>query len=223
MNKRIIALALTLAMLFTLFTVPVSAATKKPVSKGLGIIGNIQITGTRINYPIVVATDNKYYLNRNTKTKKDSSGSIFMDYRNRDLSRQRNIILYGHNMKAGKMFASLHYFEVQDFFNQFTKINLELFNHKYEYEIVLAAQFNVNTFNHTSTQFKEDAEFKAYLEKAIAHAKYVRTGFVPTGKEDILTLSTCVSHRIRKYYNYRWVVMAKRIKDNGVINPVFVY
>lgn len=225
MKKRLIAittLALAIATIFTLFTVPVSAATVKPVSKGLGVIGSIQIAGTKINYPIVVATDNKYYLNRSPKAKKDSNGSIFMDFRNRDPNRRRNIILYGHNMRSGKMFATLHYFEKQTFFDKYTKINLELFNHKYEYEIVLGAQFNVKEFNHTTTLFKDDAEFKAYLDKAVSKAKYIRTGFVPTGKEDILTLSTCVSRRIRNYNNYRWVVMAKRVKDNGSLNPVTI-
>lgn len=71
------------------------------------IVGWITMDDTQINYPIVQAKDNDYYLFRNYKGEDMRAGSIFMDYRNDVKSQNRNTILYGHRMKDGSMFGSL--------------------------------------------------------------------------------------------------------------------
>lgn len=71
------------------------------------IVGWITMDDTQINYPIVQAKDNDYYLFRNYKGEDMRAGSIFMDHRNDVKSQNRNTILYGHRMKDGSMFGSL--------------------------------------------------------------------------------------------------------------------
>lgn len=226
MNKRFIAIVLTVLMLVTLFALPVGAATKKAtpkpvVNNGLGKIGMINIAGTKIiKLPIVVAKDNKWYLDKGATGKRDVNGAIFMDYRNRDLSRRRNIILYGHNMRSGKMFATLHYFRKKATFDKYSAMTIELFNRKYDYEIIIAGQFNIKEFNHTRTQFASNAEFKSFLDTAVSKATFVKTGYSPKGDEEIITLSTCVSHSIKNYKDYKWVVIARRVKDNGLVSAI---
>src|SRR5699024_6233805 len=63
------------------------------------IIGWITINDTKINYPILQAEDNDYYLDRNYKHEDSPAGSIFMDYRNDVEQDNRNTIVYGHRMK----------------------------------------------------------------------------------------------------------------------------
>ena len=64
-------------------------------------IGWIRIDGTDIDYPIVQAADNSYYLHHNFNQESAICGAIFMDYRNDiDLNRE-HLILYGHQMKDG--------------------------------------------------------------------------------------------------------------------------
>ena len=63
-----------------------------------------------INYPVVQAEDNEYYLDHTFKKEVSKRGTIYADYRNKfdngELS--ANTILYGHNMWNGDtMFAKL--------------------------------------------------------------------------------------------------------------------
>ena len=53
------------------------------------------------------ATDNNYYLTHNLKKEYNGSGWVFMDYRNDLDGKDKNIIIYGHNMRDGSMFGSL--------------------------------------------------------------------------------------------------------------------
>ncbi len=79
------------------------------------IIGWIRIDGTSIDYPVLQATDNEYYLARNYLNEFATAGSIFLDYRN-DFEADDFLIIYGHRMSYGKMFSDIvkfadaHYF-----------------------------------------------------------------------------------------------------------------
>jgi len=72
------------------------------------VVGWIVVPGTDISYPIVQGTDNDHYLRRTFAGEQNSSGTIFMDYRNSADFSDRQTILYGHNMRDGSMFAPLH-------------------------------------------------------------------------------------------------------------------
>lgn len=69
------------------------------------IIAWIKIDGTNINYPIMKTTDNDYYLSKNFYKENDISGSLFLDYRSNFTD--KNIVVYGHNIKRGTMFSDL--------------------------------------------------------------------------------------------------------------------
>ena len=67
-----------------------------------------------INYPVVQAKDNEYYLNHTFEKQGNASGCIFMDCgQKQDLS-SYNTFLYGHNMKDFSMFGSLKRFLYDD-------------------------------------------------------------------------------------------------------------
>lgn len=71
------------------------------------ITGWIRLDDTPIDYPILQARDNNYYLDKNYKKQSTRAGSIFMDFRNNVELGSRNTILYGHDMKDGSMFGNL--------------------------------------------------------------------------------------------------------------------
>ena len=71
-------------------------------------VGWITIEGTMINYPITRGSDNEIYLTTTFCGQINPSGSIFMDYRCGQGFDGPICILYGHNMKDGSMFTSLH-------------------------------------------------------------------------------------------------------------------
>ncbi len=70
------------------------------------IIGWIRIDGTSINYPLLQAENNEYYLARNYLDEFATAGSIFLDYRN-DFEMDDFLIIYGHRMSYGKMFSDI--------------------------------------------------------------------------------------------------------------------
>lgn len=78
------------------------------------IVAWIKIEAAGIDYPVVQGEDNEHYLHYTFLGEANIAGSIFLDYRNKaDLSDDK-IILYGHNMRDGSMFAALKNLEVEE-------------------------------------------------------------------------------------------------------------
>lgn len=67
--------------------------------------GYIKIDGTQISYPVMYSEQPHKYLRRNFYGKPSIYGSIYLD--NASYLSGTNMVLYGHNMKSGKMFGEL--------------------------------------------------------------------------------------------------------------------
>lgn len=72
------------------------------------IVGWIYQEDSPISYPVLKAKDNDTYLHMTAGKTHNYSGSIFMDCRNSDKLTDLCTIIYGHHMRDGSMFASLH-------------------------------------------------------------------------------------------------------------------
>ena len=71
------------------------------------MVGWIKIDGTTIDYPIMKTTNNEYYLKKDIYNNYEQCGSIFLDYKNSPNFTDKNIVIYGHHIKKGIMFADL--------------------------------------------------------------------------------------------------------------------
>ena len=93
----------------------------------------IQVTGTAINYPLMTASNNNYYLNHDFKGESSIGGSIY--YNANDVPYNgSNTVIYGHSMRDGSMFNNLHFFQKDTkIFNDSTLI-IETKNGKTEYK-----------------------------------------------------------------------------------------
>lgn len=69
------------------------------------VIGFIEIPGTSVSYPVMKSEEPDYYIRCGFDGKYSVYGSIYMD--NASYAQGTNIVLYGHNMKSGKMFGTL--------------------------------------------------------------------------------------------------------------------
>ena len=67
----------------------------------------IKVNNTNIEYPVVKGSNNSFYLNHSFDKSNNSAGWIFADYRNKFDNTDKNIVIYGHNMKDNSMFGSL--------------------------------------------------------------------------------------------------------------------
>ncbi|MCM1370335.1 MAG: class B sortase [Clostridium sp.] len=173
-------------------------------------IGWLQVKNTKINYPVVQADNNDYYLNHAFDKTKNGAGWVFVDYRNNMDTISKNTIIYAHNIKKNNlMFGSLKNV-LDDNWNSNSdnlKINFNIKGTTYYWQI-----FSIYTIDVTSdylvTDFKNNSSFKQYIEKIVKRS--IKDFNVKIGEEDkILTLSTCYND-----LNYRLVVHAKMIGEN---------
>ena len=87
-------------------------------------IGWLSIDGTNINYPVMsTPSDPQKYLRRNFHGKYSQSGVPFLD--GRCSLQSTNLIIYGHNMKNGTMFAGLKKYVDREFFNAHRTVKFE--------------------------------------------------------------------------------------------------
>ena len=75
----------------------------------------------KISYPILQGEDNYYYLDKTINGKKNSLGSIFMDYRNISFD-DKNVVIFGHNAANGTMFGLLNKIFQKDYFTNNERI-----------------------------------------------------------------------------------------------------
>lgn len=167
------------------------------------IIGWIYIDDTVISYPLLKADNNDKYLDLTYNNKKSSFGSIFVDCNASDDFSDRNTFIYGHNMNNGSMFGTLKWYKRTDY----------LTSHPYVYIITNGTTFKYKIFS-AYTTLTTDSTYTSYFENDSAFVSYIRERFklsTPaaqtfdvTGKEKIITLSTCTS----RVDNERFVVQA---------------
>lgn len=152
--------------------------------------GWIEIKDTNISYPVVQGKDNDYYLTHDFKGGRSRTGSIFMDFRNQiGEAQDKNIVLYGHRMKDGTMFAGLRAYLERDFFDEHRVFRFETLYEEYEVE-VFAVYRTTTSFNYIRTSFANDREFLNFVDEINERSIYKMDADV--GANDvILTLSTC--------------------------------
>ena len=68
------------------------------LKKNSDTVGWIKVDGTKVNYPVVQAEDNDYYLSHAFNKRSNAGGWIFADYRVDFKNFGKNTIIYGHNM-----------------------------------------------------------------------------------------------------------------------------
>lgn len=165
------------------------------------VVGWIYGANTGINYPIVQTAEEggEYYLYRDIDGSSNKNGTIFLDWRcNSDFTTQNNL-LYGHNMKSGRMFATITKYKDQSFYDA----------HPYLYLYTPNQLYRVNLFAGMVTPHDSDVyayELSSdYIKQCISSSTFTSTTGTPTG--NILTLSTCDY----VYDNARYVVMGEMV------------
>ncbi|MBQ6720030.1 MAG: class B sortase [Oscillospiraceae bacterium] len=153
------------------------------------ILGWIHIPSSKIDYPLLQGEDNEYYLKRTWKGHRNPVGSIFLECRNNPDFTDWHTIIYGHNMSDGSMFATLHRYKKQDYWEKHPYIYIVTDAGVLRYEVfsTYTAKVDSKTYGLSFRQMETREEFLAMtLEKS-----QIDTGIVPAVTDQILTLSTC--------------------------------
>lgn len=169
--------------------IPVCADFQKLKQEYPDIVGWVYCEGLKIDYPVVQGNDNEFYLDHLPDGTPNKAGSVFMDYESDFHSPLSNVLVYGHHMKDGSMFAGLEQYEDQDFYEQ----------HSFWYYLTEEACYRVEIIRAFRTtaesplyqlQFGSLEEKTAYLEKNQVNSS-IESCYAIDVQNRLITFSTC--------------------------------
>ncbi|MBQ9106381.1 MAG: competence/damage-inducible protein A [Clostridia bacterium] len=180
-------------------------------------VGWIKVSNTKVDNVVVKGENNDYYLKHTFYKKYNDHGTVFMDYRcNFDLyNRSQNLVIYGHHMNDGSMFASLKNLRS---LKNFKKSNLVYFNNLYSndtYEIFAVIITNDDSadddgyrFEYNKVYFSSDADFNDHIARLKERSIY-ETGIEVTPDDELITLVTC----IYDFNEARLVMVGRKLRE----------
>lgn len=169
-------------------------------------VGWLKVENTNIEFPIVKTNNNSYYLTHNFDKKYNVAGWAFADYKNKFDGTDKNIVIYGHNMRDNSMFGSLKDVIKEEWYSneENYKITFITENEYQTYQVFSVYQIEKEDY-YIETEFKNN-EFSEFIDTITKRSK--KDFGITVSKEDtILTLSTCANNN-----KYRVVLHSVRIK-----------
>lgn len=177
------------------------------------LAGWIMIEDTNINYPVMYTPYEKdFYLKKNFEKEYSSHGVPYIAEHCSPSEPSDNLIIYGHHMNDGSMFADLIKYESKKFYEGHKRIRFDTLTETGEYEIICA--FKTTVYDEKGFPFYEFAradtekEFQAYVDSCKSLALY-DIGVSAAYGDKLITLSTCEYSQ----KNGRMVVVAKRVVE----------
>ena len=170
----------------------------------------IYIPGTNVDYPIVQHPDEKsYYLDHNYDHSEGYPGCIYVQNVNSKDWSDPNTVIYGHNMRDGSMFHTLHNFEDGAFFdeNQFVFIYTPEGNKVYE--IFASYPFNDDDLM-VCYDYSTPELIQAYFDEIWTHrdmTAHFRDSVKLSSKNKIITMSTCIGGQPEMRYLVQAVLL----------------
>jgi len=161
----------------------------------------------------VVQRDNTFYLNHDFEGKESKAGALFLDEANEIWPQDQHLIIYGHNMKNGTMFARLSRFHSIEYAKNNPILYFDTVYEKGTYAVLAAMQmpasrmltdsFNLRTF------FFGDVSFNAFMYGVHQNALYV-TNIGADSDDQLLSLVTCSYDEDDE----RMILITRRLREN---------
>lgn len=155
----------------------------------------IRIPGTSIDYPVLQSqTDDLFYLTHNIDREASDEGAIFTQktYNDTDFE-DPHTVLYGHNMRSGRMFRDLHEYADRAFFDANREVIIYLPGEIRTYRIFAAYLYDDRHLLH-SFDFEDQKVYQEYLNSIFSMRDMntcIDTEMEVASEDKIITLSTC--------------------------------
>ncbi len=182
-------------------------------SQNNDMAGWISIDGTNINYPVMYTPDNPdFYLRRSFEKEYSTYGVPYIAEDCNPTLSSDNVIVYGHHMKNGTMFAELMNYTDKKFYEKHRMIHFDTLTETADYEVV--AVFKTTVYTDTGFKYylfvnaETEEDFNAYVNTCRTLSLY-DTGMTAEYGDKLLTLSTCEYSKT----NGRFVVVAKKVTE----------
>ena len=175
------------------------------------IIGWLRIEG--LVDEAVVQRDNEYYLNRDYKGYHNENGAIFLDEAIHLRTRPYTLMLYGHNMKTGRMFGGLRNYENLTYYRNNPFVTFDTVYEDGQYVIFAVCTIStdvkhwryVNWAQMTSPVVENREKAISSLFRFSEYSKAIDV----QADDQILLLFTCVDEQAD-----RRVIAARRIRED---------
>ena len=185
------------------------------------IYGWVRIDGTEIDYAHVYTPDDfDKYLHMDLEGNYSYAGAIIMDQRCSLDPESNNIILHGHNMKNGSMFAGIMGYLDKSFWEEHPTVYYANMNEEREYEVI--AVFYDKVYKKTDDVFKfyefTDPQTEEEFNEGIEYFKkkaFYDTGLTAEFGDRLLMLVTCSYH----VDDGRLVVVAREVTEDAAVPP----
>ncbi|MDR1927903.1 MAG: class B sortase [Oscillospiraceae bacterium] len=179
-------------------------------------IGWLSAPGGKIDLPIVKTTNNNYYLHRDFKCNPSRYGNPFLDQNNSVDPLDANLIIYGHHMKDGKIFAHLQDYQQKETVLKHPVISLELKETTLQYKIFAvfrtngyASEDNGYVFQFNTTNFTGKADFDGFIRQ-LKQRTLINTGVDVAYGDRLISLQTCMYD-----YSNEFLVVVGRLVRSG--------
>lgn len=171
-------------------------------------VGWISIEGTNVDYPVMQTPSNPNFYLKHAFDRSYSNYGVPYVQENCDLEQSDNVVIYGHHMNNGSMFADLCKYESENFYQEHKTIHFDTLTGFGEYEVV--AVFKTTAYSQDGFRYyhfvdvADEADFSEFMAACQSLALY-DTGVTAEYGDKLLTLSTCEYSRT----NGRMVIVAK--------------
>ena len=190
------------------------------IAENSDTVGWVNVPNTPIDYVVVQSPkdlvdtayqQDPYYLQKDFYGNYLYAGSIFMDYRSEVGG--KNMILHGHSMANGTMFAALLNFSDLGVYKNSPVISFNTIYEKSKWKIF--AVIKVNTleshgplFRYLRGSFGSDYDFLNFVYE-LRMRSIINCPVDVNENDEILTLSTCAYD----FDNFRLAVIARRVRE----------
>lgn len=156
----------------------------------------IQVDGTTVDYPVLQhKSDNSYYMLHNLDGSYGYPGCIYTENYNNVGFVDPLTVIYGHYMKDGTMFTSLHRFMDRDFFDAHDAIAIYLPDEEKTYTVLAAYYTNDKRITVWYDIYTYDG-IQGWLDDVLAvketDVNHIRDLDVSATEDNFIVLETCV-------------------------------
>ncbi len=173
------------------------------------IIAWIEVPGTDVNYPIVQSgedMEDDFYLTHNLDGSGGYPGGIYIQKVNNADFNDSVTVVYGHDMKDGTMFHTLHDFEDLKFFEENTEFYVYTPEEKKTYRIVAATTYDDRLIPAYYNDFASDMDVLGFIGSVFLQdanmTNHFYGGDLVDESDHYVVLSTCT-----KRDDTRWLVV----------------
>ena len=184
-------------------TAPIDVDFESLLKENPDVAGWIYCPDTVVDYPVMHGEDNDLYLHHLVNKEYNFAGCIFEDYRNTRGQKDPATILYGHHMKDGSMFAMLHKYTEQEYYDEHPTMWYLTPTQNYRLDIIMG--YVAGEKDPVYALFQTPQEMREYL-----HGVEEKSTFEPDKKYDldtlnnVIVLSTCAY----EFQNARYLLVA---------------